>query len=72
VVRLLEAKGYEVLGSCTPDEFREAVRKAIPDLVILEAGQQGHDEIVRTIRLEKDLQHVYVVQMVSKDGDGAR
>ena len=72
VVRLLEAKGYEVLGSCTPGEFRDAVRKALPDLVILETGPQSHDEIVRTIRLEKDLQHVYVVQMVSKEDDGAR
>ncbi|MBI2392549.1 MAG: response regulator [Deltaproteobacteria bacterium] len=71
IVRLLETKGYDVVGTCSAQDFVHEAKKAHPDLIILEAGHPSRDDIVRAIRLEKDLQNVYVVQLVSREANGA-
>jgi DNA-binding response OmpR family regulator len=70
VVRLLEAKGYDVVGTSATEDFLREAKRAAPDLVILDAGHPSKDEIVRAIRLEKDLRNVYVVQFASREEDG--
>jgi len=70
IVRLLETKGYDVVGTCSAESFVEEAKRAHPDLIILEAGHPSKDDIVRAIHLEKDLQNIYVVQLVSRDGNG--
>jgi signal transduction histidine kinase/DNA-binding response OmpR family regulator len=72
VVRLLEAKGYDVVGTSAADDFLKEARRVAPDLVILDADHPSRDDIVRAIRLEKDLKHVYVVQFASREGHGPR
>lgn len=69
VVRLLEAKGYDVVGTCSAQDFVNEAKKKHPDLIVLEAGHPKESDIVRAIRLEKDLEHVYVVQFVSRTPD---
>jgi len=69
VVRLLEAKGYDVVGTCSAADFLAAAKRAHPDLIVLEAGNPSESEIVRAIRLEKDLENIYVVQFVSRAAD---
>jgi signal transduction histidine kinase/DNA-binding response OmpR family regulator len=70
VVRLLQAKGYDVVGTCAPKDFLAEAKRAHPDLIVLEAGHPAESEIVRAIRLEKDLENIYVVQFVSRTTDG--
>jgi DNA-binding response OmpR family regulator len=70
VIRLLEAKGYDVVGTSSADEFLEEVRRVAPDLVVLDADHPSMHKIVQAIRLEKDLQHVYVVQFARRDTSG--
>jgi signal transduction histidine kinase/DNA-binding response OmpR family regulator len=70
VVRLLEAKGYDVVGTCSAQDFVNEAKKKHPDLIVLEAGHPKESDIVRAIRLEKDLENVYVVQFVSRTPDG--
>lgn len=71
IVRLLETKGYDVVGTCSADDFVAQAKKALPDLIVLEAGHPSKDDIVRAIHLEKDLQNIYVVQLLSREANGA-
>lgn len=71
IVRLLETKGYDVVGTCSADTFVQEAKRAHPDLIILEAGHPSKDDIVRAIHLEKDLQNIYVVQLVSREANAA-
>jgi signal transduction histidine kinase/CheY-like chemotaxis protein len=64
IARLLEAKGYTVVGTCKGEDCLDQARRTKPDLIIVESIAQGHDELIRTIRYEKELQHIYVVQLV--------
>ncbi len=69
VVRLLEAKGYDVVGTSAGEDFVDQAKRAMPDLIVLEAGHRKKEDIVRAIKLEKELSHVYVVQLMSSDRD---
>ncbi len=71
IVRLLQAKGYDVVGTCSAQDFVEQAKKSMPDLIVLEAGLPSSDAIVRAIHLERDLQNIYVVQLVSREGHGS-
>ncbi|TNE84251.1 MAG: response regulator [Deltaproteobacteria bacterium] len=64
IARLLELRGYQVVGTASETDFIEKAREARPDLIILESILDGHEELLRTIRYEKDLEHVYIVQLV--------
>ncbi|MEZ4316282.1 MAG: response regulator [Myxococcota bacterium] len=66
--RLLETKGYHV-ESTDPDECLEAAKSARPDLIVLDAAPGAHEELVRAIRFERDLQHVLVVQLTDRGPD---
>jgi signal transduction histidine kinase/DNA-binding response OmpR family regulator len=72
VVRLLEAKGYDVVGTCAADDFITAAKRAVPDLIVLEAGHPSKDDIVQAIQLEKELSNVFVVQLMSSGADAKK
>jgi signal transduction histidine kinase/DNA-binding response OmpR family regulator len=71
IVRLLEAKGYDVVGTCSAEQALAEARRSQPDLVVLDASLPRKDAIVEAVKLEKDLAHVYVVQLVSGTADAA-
>lgn len=66
VARLFEAKGYHVVGTCTGAEALEEARKKLPDLIVVQSLPEGQEDLLQTIQFEKDLAHVYVVQLVGE------
>jgi len=67
VTRMLTAKGYEVVGTCTGQEAIALARERRPDLILVEALVQDHAELVRAIRFERDLEHVLVIQLMDEE-----
>lgn len=66
VSRLLEAKGYHVVGTCTGQEALAEARKTLPDLIVVQSLGDGQEELLQSIRYERDLEHVYVVQLLGE------
>jgi len=64
VVQVLEARGYQVVGTCTGEDCLDEARKTRPDMILVESMVADREKLVRMIRLERALEHVYVVQMV--------
>ena len=64
ITRLLTSKGYEVVGSCSGAECLEEARRTRADMIIVESLGPGHSELIRSIRFERDLEHVLVVQVM--------
>ncbi|MCO4745002.1 MAG: PAS domain S-box protein [Proteobacteria bacterium] len=64
VSRLLELRGYQVVGTCTGAECLDEAKRTKPDLIILESLVDSQEELLRTIRFERGLEHVYIVQLV--------
>lgn len=66
VARLLETKGYEVVATCTGEAAIQLAREHRPDLIIMEALGDDHADLVKSIRFERDLEHVLVIQLVDE------
>ena len=64
IARVLESKGYTVVGTCTGEECLEQARRTRPQMIIVEELVEEHEKMVRTIRFEKELQHILVVQLI--------
>ncbi|MCI0526173.1 MAG: response regulator, partial [Nitrospira sp.] len=61
LVEVLEAKGYSVVEV---DRGEECIKKAIsvkPDMIIVDALVSDRHNIVKTLRFEKGLEHVYFI-----------
>lgn len=54
VIYALESQGWEACGFAAPSEFREAVRKRIPDLVLLDVTLPEEDGIAVLKRLRRN------------------
>jgi signal transduction histidine kinase/DNA-binding response OmpR family regulator len=70
VQRVLEARGFQVIGSIPSAGAIEVVRDKKPDLVIVEQPTKGGQDVARAIRLDRDLDQVHVVQLLDKDKEG--
>ncbi len=68
VQRVLESRGFEVLGTVVATAALAVIRDKKPDLVIVESQTAEGQALVRSIRLDKDLEHVHVVQLMEKHG----
>ena len=66
VARLLETKGYQVVGTVKGEEAIEEARRLGPDLIIVDSLVEGHADLVRAIRFERELEHVLVIQLMEK------
>lgn len=64
--RLLGMKGYEVVAVCTGEDAIAQAREHRPDLILVESLVEGHAELVRAIRFERDLDHVLVIQLMDE------
>ncbi|MBX7191102.1 MAG: response regulator [Sandaracinaceae bacterium] len=67
VEQVLRSRGFEVIGTTSSRDALAVVRGQRPDLVIVEVASAEGQALVRAIRLEKDLEHVHVVQLLDKD-----
>ncbi len=68
VVRLLETKGFDIVGTCSGQAALEEARAKRPDLIIVESQKNRGQDLVHAIRLEKELENVLVVQLLDDDG----
>jgi signal transduction histidine kinase/CheY-like chemotaxis protein len=66
LVKRLEDKGYELVGSCRTDAALEQARRTAPDVIIVDANGNDDLDIVRAIRLDESLAQVYVVQLMDE------
>lgn len=64
VERMLANRGFELVGSCTSATALETIRRKKPDLVIVESATKTGQELLRSVRLARDLEHVHVVQLM--------
>lgn len=71
VKRVLESRGFEILGTTPAASALEVVRSKKPDLVIVESSSAEGHALMRAIRLDRDLEHVHVVQLMERGGHGA-
>ncbi len=69
VVRLLESKGFEVVGACDGASAIGEARSKKPDAIIVEPRGHRSRDLVRAIRLEKDFENVLVVQLMGNEAD---
>lgn len=67
VKRVLESRGFEVIGSVASRDALAFVRSKRPDLVIVEVASSEAQAFVRAVRLEKELEAVQVVQLIDKE-----
>lgn len=70
VQRVLESRGFKVIGTCTSAVALAEIRNKRPDLVIVESSSKSGQELMRELRLDRDLEHVYVVQLLDKEKEG--
>lgn len=66
VQRVLEARGFEIIGTTPAAGALRVIRDKAPDLVIVESSSAEGQALVRAIRLDKDLENVHVVQLMEK------
>ncbi len=67
VQRLLESRGFEIVGTVASSAALAVIRDRKPDLVIVESSSVDAQALVRAMRLEKDLENVQIVQLLDKD-----
>ncbi len=70
VQRVLESRGFEVIGTTAAVSALEVVRDKKPDLVIVESSTAEGQALMRAIRLDRDLEHVHVVQLMERSSHG--
>jgi len=71
VRRVLESRGFEVIGTVAAVAALQMVRDKKPDLVIVESSTAEGQAFMRAIRLDRDLEHVQVVQLMERSSHGA-
>lgn len=59
LVEVLKAKGYQALGTYNGEEGLNLAKKERPDLIIVDAVFSDKHEIIKTLRFEKGLEHLY-------------
>ena len=58
---ILQAKGYTVLEVYKGEECLEKARGEKPDMIIIDTSAPGHQDIIKTLKLEKGLENVYFI-----------
>jgi len=60
LIEVLKNRGFQVVEANGPDVVTKAM-EARPDVIIVNSMLEGHDQWVKAIRFEKDLEHVLVL-----------
>ena len=71
VQSVLEARGFEIIGTCSSADALALIREKRPNLVIVETASARATELVRAVRLDRALEGVAVVQLVERSEHGA-
>ncbi|MCU0673517.1 MAG: response regulator [Myxococcota bacterium] len=67
LVAMLQARGYEVVGTCGGERAMDEIRRTKPDLVLVEPNAAEVDVLVRRIRMDEALEHVQVVHFLDPE-----
>lgn len=71
VVYALQSSGFEASGFVTADEFFPALKKGLPDLVLLDIMLPGIDgmEILKKLRRDSQTQHLPVIMLTARTSE---
>lgn len=71
VVYALQSSGFEASGFVTADEFFPALKKSLPDLVLLDIMLPGIDgmEILKKLRQDSQTQHLPVIMLTARTSE---
>ncbi len=66
VQQVLQAKGFQVVASCSGDDCLEMARDVGPDLIVVTSQFAGCNEVIRALRFENGLENIFVLMMVDE------
>lgn len=71
VIYALESQGMTAEGFGTPSAFREALKKEMPDLLLLDIMLPGQDGIslLKELRKQPETKHLPVIMLTAKDSE---
>lgn len=74
VSRMLLSKGYKVLSESSGHTGLHAIRKQMPDLVLLDINMPGMDgyQVLDEIRNDPDIAHLPIVALTANGLQGSR